>query len=384
MSLLLKIVEGSNTAVYLPAESSMRFLLPQVPGSEYHEGQTEEVRFLEVTIPMDPARMTSEEFLFTDKIWDDLEAAQGVVDEALFPVVTVPPGGPPSGGATATNATGATGAAATNASGATGATGGAGDDDDIVYSPVTTLDCPSSAVHQDRVGDTFFDSEDSANFKIVAVCTSTTYGADKLFFKYFNVDQFPAGPPSGGGGGEEEGGGVHQYTPCEELMSADWATWAGEQREWIQCITCDKWRKLPLFPPTGGTKAVRLSDLPEEWTCSMAAWIPGACGWPEESYTDVVSVAEGVNGALVPAMASNDTTNTNTNTTADPQNTSAPVAAAAVTDTDVDADRAVYTVDLQTAVRHIVSALKGNVGNKLLTRLSPETTHGVLNMALQS
>lgn len=407
MSLLLKIVEGSNTAVYLPAEGAMRFLLPQLPGSEYnnHTGsagegqQQQEVRFLEVDIPMPPERMTSEEFAFTDKIWDDLEAAQGVIDDSLYPHLPPP---------------------------LVVVVDGAGDGDgeeDAVYTPVTAEGCPSSAAHQKRVGETFFDSEDRVNYKVVAVCTSTTYGPEKLFFKYFNVDQFPSGPPPEAEGGEgRENTELHEYTPCDELVSASWATWRGDEEQWIQCGACDKWRKVPPPPCSSTTTsssgdAVQLSDFPDEWTCSMATWLQkgeagegaggrGACEVPEEEYEHTVSLTEAVNGVLVPATAATSTgtdtatllstetaaaaATTTTATTANilhvnanaTDNTATATTATATVTTGNGTD-IVYTVDLQTAVRHIVSALKSNVGNKLLTRLSPETTHGVLQMALQ-
>ena len=371
MSLLLKIVEGSNTALYLPAEGAMRFLLPQLPGSEYNNhtstgGQLpQEVRFLEVDIAMSPERMNSEEFSFTDKIWDELEAAQGVIDDSLSPplpqplVVVVDSNGVGGGSVDLSSGTG---------EGEEEEEGGS-----LVYTPVTTEECPSSADHQSKVGESFFDSEDRVNYKIVAVCTTTIYGPDKYFFKYINVDQFPSGPP----GGDEGEGEVFEYTPCAELLSASWATWKGEEEQWIQCGECNKWRKVPSAASSSeGT--VQLSDLPDEWTCSMAPWLAegvgegGAhCEVPEEAYEHTVSVTEAVNGILVAVPQPTLLSTTETTTTT--------AAASAAT-----ADDIVYTVDLQTAVRHIVSALKANVGNKLLTRLSPETTHGVLGMAIQN
>jgi hypothetical protein len=373
MSLLLKIVEGSNTAVFLPAEGKMRFLLPQLPGSEYNAAH-QEVRFLEVDIPMTPERMAGEEFLFTDQTWDALEAAQGEIDDTLYPPLAPPP----------------------LLLVVEGAQGGAGEvitstetvvSESMGYTDVTVEECPASALYQEKVGDTFFDSEDSLNFKIAAVCTSATHSPGTLFFRYFDADLHPGGPPAGsagqGGGGGNGSGDVCEYTPCEELMAASWVTWSGEQQDWVQCVACNKWRKLPSSSPvrealSGTTQPVKLGDLPDDWECGMATWLGGGgCAVPQEEYGDVVSVSEGVNGVLVPVTAtSNSTASSDAN--ASVENGSAGDDGDAGPDNNV-----VYTVDLQTAVRHIVSALKGNVGNKLLTRLSPETTHGVLSMALQ-
>ena len=348
---MLKIVEGSNTAMFLPARGVLRFLLPQLPGSEYNVGQ-QEVRFLEVDIPIPEGSLTNDQFQFTDKIWDDLEAAQGVIDDLLdtqsAAVVEVQP----------EQVTRLTEEIGSESDGA-----GLGP---LVYTDVTVEEVPSSAAHQVKVNDTFFDADDNANFKIVAVCTTDRFGVDKLYFKSINIDQYPNGPPVHVDEDVDPVTDVYEYTPCDELLRASWVTWSDEQREWIQCVECNKWRKLP------SCSEVKLTDLPENWSCSSSTWVDGGCDLVEEDYGDVVSVAEGVNGVLVPTTGDTRTAGNDISNSGDGSNQPA-----------AEDSSVVYTVDLKTAVNHIVSALKENIGNKLLTRLSPETTQSVLDMARQ-
>ena len=363
MSLLLKIVEGSNTAMYLPAQGLMRFLLPQLPGSEYNTENSSDVRFLEVDIPMPPERMASEVFSFTDKVWDELETAQGIIDETLYNESQVVNMGNEAS-------------------------------ENIVYTPVTVDEIPASANYQNKVNDTFFDSVERINYKIEAVCASSVHGNDKLFFKYVKVPQNTLSSEIGGEERLEMEANECDYSPCDELLTADWVTWSSDQEEWIQCCSCNKWRKIPKHSTSEGV--VKLKDLPDDWTCGMAGWLEGKCEVPEEEYSNTVSITEAINGLPV---ANNVSTSEDgrQHTAGDVSDDSVPINNSHQSDTVNDNQEApqqndevaetdtniVYTVDLPTAVRNIISSLKSNIGNKLLTRLSPETTQSILTMATQ-
>jgi hypothetical protein len=54
-----------------------------------------------------------------------------------------------------------------------------------------------------------------------------------------------------------------------------------DDRAWVQCNTCDKWRALP--------KTVDLETLPDVWYCALNVWDPKRmnCDAPEESYVDI-------------------------------------------------------------------------------------------------
>lgn len=339
MSLLLKIVEGSNTAVYLPGQGLMKFFLPQSPGTDYNTAQRDEVRFLEVDIPISPDRLRNEEFAFTDKVWDELEAAQGIIDEAV-----------------ASNVEAVTEAA----------TAERNDEDDAqarqrpVYTVVSRTEFPSSGTFQDKIFETFYDVNDRCSYKIEAICTSSAHAQDKFFFKYYNIDRFPDHPPDSSSGSEE----AYEYSPCEEIMEADGITWSKDQEEWIQCVSCDKWRKIP------SSFGISANSLPDNWTCQMSQWSDElkqqGCQVVEENYENVVSVSE--------RSVDNMISSTRPDSVGEVHRDDS---------TDTQADLSQYTIDIRTAVRHIVKALKENIGNKLYTRLTPEASSSVIRLAMQ-
>lgn len=317
MSLMLKLVGGSNTAVYLPADNILRFYLPQDFGTSENDA-----RFLQVDIGGAYDRVVNGQFEFSDRIWDELENAQNALDE-----------------------------------------GQTGDDPDVVerdeaadpsapsptYVDIAEADCPSEIIA--KINQAFLDTEDHLNFTVVSVCRTEDSG-DQLFFKYYDTDRFPDAPPANPTDFE--------YTPVEELLSAGWVTWAADKEDWVQCLSCSKWRRLPKRgsqdPPM---------DLPADWTCSANTWDDkNKCTIPEEPYDDLVSVSQSVDGVSVPHVTS-------------------------ALDTLEEPPRQIGnegdgTIGLTEAIRRIIRDLKNSPGATLFTRLPPDTTSSILEVALDT
>ena len=62
-----KLVSGSNVVVWCPLEQKMHFFLPQ----EFTDNSSD-FRSLSVVISMTQDRIVNDQFLFNNKIWDDL------------------------------------------------------------------------------------------------------------------------------------------------------------------------------------------------------------------------------------------------------------------------------------------------------------------------
>jgi hypothetical protein len=325
MSLMLKLVGGSNTAVYLPTENVLRFLLPQ----EFGDGDND-VRFLQVDIGGAYDRVVNGQFEFSDRIWDELESAQNALDEGQGEGVVT----------------------------ADGAAGVDPNSPPPTYNDVAEADCPSQFAA--KIGQALLDTEDSLNFKVVAVCRSSNGAEGQLFFKYFDTDKFPSAPPT-----EPTD---FEYTPCTELLSAGWVTWATDKEDWVQCVSCSKWRRLPKRDPSAPPM-----DLPDDWACAANTWDDrNQCSVPEDPYDDLVSVSQAVNGVSAPV---------------DPP----PAPLTSVIDTlEADTPPATGeagsdgTIGLTEAIRRIIHELKTSPGATLFTRLPPDTTNSILEVALDT
>jgi hypothetical protein len=89
---------------------------------------------------------------------------------------------------------------------------GEDDDEELVYEDLNKEDLTTSdhGNYWDKVGHVFEDTEDKIQFMILSICVSN----DKklgVFYKYRDL--------SDGEGGDDE------YTPCAELLQADWVRW---------------------------------------------------------------------------------------------------------------------------------------------------------------
>lgn len=81
----------------------------------------------------------------------------------------------------------------------------------------------------------------------------------------------------GSGEGKRESRGQNSHTLAISQASSDKV--ASDNKVWVQCNRCDKWRSLPM--------TVDPKTLPEVWTCELNIYDPVRmnCDAPEEEYT---------------------------------------------------------------------------------------------------
>ena len=239
-ALLGNLIEKSNTTLYMPGDGIMRFLLPQ-----------SHTRYQVIDIPILHERVANGKFVFNDSVWDELEEVMMANEE----------------------------------------------DQDAADAIVTYIGVPQSSCQKHvavRIGTTFVDSEDRVNYKIHEVCRPADSGEEgTLFYKYYNVDTHVDSAP--------ESAEDFEYTPCDELLSADWVTWASDKEDWVQCTKCSKWRRMPKRDSTD----FPLRPLDANWSCEMSSWDTerNNCNAPEEDYSQTTSVYLEVDGVPVPVGA---------------------------------------------------------------------------------
>ena len=75
-----------------------------------------------------------------------------------------------------------------------------------------------------------------------------------------------------------------------------------DEQEWVQCESCQKWRKLPA---NGSVKA---DSLPDVWYCSMNTWNPkeASCvadeeNYNEKTYTTIMGIGASTNANAAPS-----------------------------------------------------------------------------------
>ena len=342
MSLLIKLLGGSNTAVYLPDKGIMRFFMPQ--NTTDIAGMAGDVEFLQIDIPISHDRVADGKFFFTDRVWDELENAQDAIDDEQEQILE------------------------------------GGDEEaavEIVYNVIPVENLPPE--YAAKVGIIFRDEEENLSFKITAICSCS--GRSEMFFKYYNIRQFEVAPES-----DDE----YEYTPCVEMLAArSWVTWPKE--DWVRCDSCHKWRRLPH------DSEGLLGTLPDNWICGMNTWdSKNACTEPEDPYDDAVDVIMKVDGvSLAPvidftvavqvkAEISQETAAVASVTDAD----AAQLPATAIPGTTsllVEPMRsAVNSTNLTDATKQIIADLKDVPGSRLFTRLSQETTGDILRIAMDT
>ena len=88
-------------------------------------------------------------------------------------------------------------------------------------------------------------------------------------------------PRDGGGGGGTHGGAVNLRTVPGRLDMPN----PGEKYDWVQCESCEKWRRLPCWvsPP----------DEAASWYCKDNTWSPleANCSVPQEVETWLTAAA---------------------------------------------------------------------------------------------
>lgn len=317
ISLITKIVGGSNSALYLPGDGKLRFFLP--------ESFAINTQFSCINIPVTHDRVSNGKFIFNDSVWDELD--DFLADEET----------PEEGGELEVP----------------------------TYLPVCVEECPKEVA--DRINTTFVDSEDRKTYKIHSVCKLERSGhtdSGKLMYKYYNIDTYVENPPQS----PEE----YEYTPCDEVLTADWVTWTCDKEEWVMCCSCSKWRRLPKRDA---------ADYPQNvdpnWTCGMNSWDTRykTCDSPEEDYSQTVSVAEEIDGVAVP-ICQEDVRPVDNNGSGD---TDAVILAEGTTLNRGSASS--INMDLAEVLKTILEALKSYPGARLFTRLSPDTTDDILRIA---
>ena len=336
MTLLLKLVGGSNTAVYLPGDNILRFLLPQEFGAN-----DDEARFLQVDIGDAYNRVINGTFEFTDKVWDELEEAQNAADEAA------------AGDAGDVPSTELETVLARESTPRGPASEQSDSDLALQYVAVSDEDCAERFAA--RVGHAFVDTQEGLNFKIVSVVRRAGDGSDILYFKYYDTDKHPAALP--------DGATDYEYTPCEEILSSSWVSWESDRQDWIQCIECSKWRKLPkrgaaLYP----------TELADDWTCAQNTWDDkNSCEAAEDSYDNTSDEPPARQGSVDGSGSVGED--------------SRGASGGPGQQHDMGTDG---TIGLNEAIRRIIHELKNIPGTLLLTRLPAETTESILRIAMES
>lgn len=333
LSLLLKVVTGSNTAVYLPGLGVLRFLLPQDtsgPDSEQiNRAESEGVpQFMQVEIPISHDRVADGRFIFADRVWDELEAIQEQADNNEV------------------------------------------EPTDFIYIPV---DRSTDAIPERIlafIGKTFVDREEGLIYRVVNI-VKTESMPGVLFFEYRrhqeNDEVITTGVVTAettvahvalsttpGTTDEADRDVESEYSTCEEMLCTNsWALWSHNPRlddeDWVQCGGCNKWRRLPQRGSEGYPE-----ELPSTWICSMNTWdlSKASCEADEDAYEDTVPVV--IDGVPVPEAPG-----------------------------QIGRDHGDF-VDLQVAVRRILETLQTHPGARLFTRLTPETTSDVLRIAAET
>ena len=331
MALLLKLVGGSNTAMYLPSENILRFLLPQEFGT-----RDEDARFLQVDIGDAYNRVIDGSFDFTDKVWDELEAAQAALEEGDG-------GSPPRGGNRREVSVSGDGSV------------------EYVYVPVESCEERYTV----RVGELFQDAEDGGTYRIDSVVRIAGNSSDILFYRYYDHALHGDNPPAEAS--------AFEYTPCDELLGAAWTVWEADRQDWIQCVLCSKWRKLPQR----GTAAYP-GDLPDDWSCAANTWDDkNSCDKAEDPY-DLPTPSHHSDAATV--AVAGDGAGGDGGTEADVSLESS----AQEGPSDTVAPGSDGTIGLNEAVRRIIYELKNVPGAVLMTRLSPDTTENILRIAMDA
>jgi len=229
----------------------------------------------------------------------------------------------------------------------------------------------------ERINSTFVDSEDRKNYKIHGVCKvehAEHSDADNLMYKYYNIDVFARCPP--------ESPEDFEYTPCSEILTADWVTWTCDKEEWVMCCACSKWRRLPKRDST-----LYPENIDPKWTCEMNTWDSryNTCECPEEDYSQTVAVTEEIDGVAIPVSHgdtvvdnNDDNNNNNSHSNVTSINRSATARQNSLDGPTLEISR---TMDLAEVLKEIFKALKSYPGVKLFTRLSPDTTNDILRIA---
>jgi len=341
LSLLIKLVSGSNTAIYLPGLGVLRFLLPQDTSGGNSEISRAEIdpepRLLQVEIPVTHDRVVDGKFVFTDRVWDELEAVQEQED-----------------------------AAANNE----------GYDGPFVY---TAVDLTVETIPERLlafIGKTFVDRETGLSHRVVNIARTESFPG-VLFFEY-HESRLP----------DETHAGDSEHSSCEEMLCVDsWAVWDHNPRlddeDWVQCSVCNKWRRLPQrgseFYP---------SDLPSTWTCAMSTWDPAkaSCEADEDAYDDTVPVV--LDGVPIQNSESQSDATENQPFEDTVAQSAAPAVPSTATTTTTTAESAGWdnnnSFGLQVAIRRITEVLQTHPGARLFTRLTPETMADILRGAAET
>lgn len=339
MSLLIKLLGGSNTALYLPGEGIMNFFIPK--NTTEIAGMEGDVELLLIDIHVTHDRVADGKFVFTDRVWDELENAQHDIDEEQDQILEEEE------------------EAAV----------------DIEYQVIPVENCP--AEYAAKVGIMFRDEEENLSFKITAVC-SRSRRADK-FFKYYNIQQFEIAPTS-----DED----YEYTPCDEMLDArSWVTWPKE--DWVRCDSCFKWRRLPHE-----SKGL-LDTLPKNWICGMNTWdSKNSCTEPEDPYDDAVDVIQVDGVSLSVPKESVVAVQSEAVQPRDGEVVQETVLAVSLPEADTAAPGTTLHVEprggafnstnLAGATRRIIADLKNVPGSRFFTRLSQETTGEILRVAMDT
>ena len=335
IGLITKIVGGSNTALYLPGDTKLRFFLP--------ESFALNTQFSCIDIPISHDRLSSGEFVFNDKVWDELEDSQNVEEEEE-------------------------------------------EEMEVTYLTVSPEECFKEV--KDRIDATFVDSEERVTYKIHSICKVEQHehpDADKLMYKYYNIDRFIENPP--------DSPDEFEYTPCDEILSADWVTWTRDKEEWVMCCSCSKWRRLPKRDSAAYPQTIDL-----RWICGMNTWDTqyNTCASVEEDYSQTVAVTEEIDGVPVPVINGdtnghsngdininnssndNDSSSSNSNSNGTDLNI---VSARQTNSASATAIESSGTMDLAEVLKGIFDSLKSYPGARLFTRLSPDTTSDILRIA---
>ena len=98
--------------------------------------------------------------------------------------------------------------------------GGDSDCDDLIeYESAVRVTRGASARFFQRIGSQFYDKDERKSFRIVDVCSSNKFGGH--FFKYIILSDITA---------DSVDPDDYEYTPCQELMKAEWKEWVEEER----------------------------------------------------------------------------------------------------------------------------------------------------------